>query len=360
MFGKLRSHFGCNLAIGVQVRFATKKASGSKTSMKDSVGRRLGPKKYEGQLVKPGEIIFRQRGTKFYPGEYTGIGKDHTIFSKELGYVRYYLDPFHPKRKFIGVALDISSKLPTPHFDPTPRRFGRKALDNPRAYMKEESSLPRREFLSNNNELKAQAEANTEKEQNEIKDYLKALNVAQSLDEELTVEYLHRVRSYIRNGITIQDAQFYARQHLKFKIQLQSKKEAWDQAKIDSTLKSLYENCNFIDRNVSFDNKFRLIPYITDDTKKEMKKKLADTILELKNNPNSKDAKKATTEMFENASHFLTISDELHFKKILSKLIHDFKSNVDLLKQKNGNIKFTKRFNYVNNEIEDIQDARAL
>ena len=53
----------------LQVRNATKRAAGSRTSMKDSAGRRLGPKKYEGQDVSTGEIIMRQRGTKFYPGE---------------------------------------------------------------------------------------------------------------------------------------------------------------------------------------------------------------------------------------------------------------------------------------------------
>lgn len=72
----------------------------------------------------------RQRGTKFYPGENVGIGKDHSIFALEPGVVRYYLDPFHPKRKFIGVALRRDLKLPSPHFEPTVRRFGRFELTN--------------------------------------------------------------------------------------------------------------------------------------------------------------------------------------------------------------------------------------
>ena len=60
---------------------ATKKAGGSSRNGRDSAGRRLGVKKYEGELVLPGNIIVRQRGTKIFPGEYVKMGKDHSIFS---------------------------------------------------------------------------------------------------------------------------------------------------------------------------------------------------------------------------------------------------------------------------------------
>ena len=60
---------------------ATKKAGGSSRNGRDSAGRRLGVKKYGGELVRPGNILVRQRGTKFYPGENVGIGKDHTLFA---------------------------------------------------------------------------------------------------------------------------------------------------------------------------------------------------------------------------------------------------------------------------------------
>ena len=60
---------------------ATKKAGGSSRNGRDSAGRRLGVKKYGGQLVFPGNIIVRQRGTKIHPGDHVGMGKDHSIFS---------------------------------------------------------------------------------------------------------------------------------------------------------------------------------------------------------------------------------------------------------------------------------------
>ncbi len=60
---------------------AHKKAGGSSRNGRDSVGRRLGVKKFGGENVIPGNIIIRQRGTKWHPGENVGIGKDHTIFS---------------------------------------------------------------------------------------------------------------------------------------------------------------------------------------------------------------------------------------------------------------------------------------
>ena len=68
---------------------ATKKAGGSSRNGRDSAGRRLGVKKYSGQIVIPGNIIIRQRGTKVHPGSNVGIGRDHTIFSKIAGRVKF-------------------------------------------------------------------------------------------------------------------------------------------------------------------------------------------------------------------------------------------------------------------------------
>ena len=68
---------------------ATKKAGGSSRNGRDSAGRRLGIKKYSGEIVIPGNIIARQRGTKWHPGENVGLGKDHTIFSLIEGSVKF-------------------------------------------------------------------------------------------------------------------------------------------------------------------------------------------------------------------------------------------------------------------------------
>ena len=68
---------------------ATKKAGGSSRNGRDSAGRRLGVKKFGGQVVIPGNIIVRQRGTKFHPGTNVGIGKDHTIFATKNGKVEF-------------------------------------------------------------------------------------------------------------------------------------------------------------------------------------------------------------------------------------------------------------------------------
>ena len=66
---------------------ATKKAGGSSRNGRDSAGRRLGVKKYGGETVIPRNIIVRQRGTKIFPGENVGMGKDHSIFSVVKGKV---------------------------------------------------------------------------------------------------------------------------------------------------------------------------------------------------------------------------------------------------------------------------------
>jgi large subunit ribosomal protein L27 len=68
---------------------AHKKAGGSSRNGRDSAGRRLGVKKYGGEVVIPGNIIIRQRGTKFHPGENVGMGKDHTIFALIEGHVSF-------------------------------------------------------------------------------------------------------------------------------------------------------------------------------------------------------------------------------------------------------------------------------
>ena len=66
---------------------AHKKAGGSSRNGRDSAGRRLGVKKFGGEFVISGNIIVRQRGTKFHPGTNVGIGKDHTIFATKDGKV---------------------------------------------------------------------------------------------------------------------------------------------------------------------------------------------------------------------------------------------------------------------------------
>ena len=68
---------------------ATKKAGGSSRNGRDSAGRRLGVKKFGGEHVIPGNIIIRQRGTKWHPGDNVGIGKDHTILALTEGKVSF-------------------------------------------------------------------------------------------------------------------------------------------------------------------------------------------------------------------------------------------------------------------------------
>lgn len=68
---------------------AHKKAGGSSRNGRDSESKRLGVKKFGGQKVVPGNIIIRQRGTKWHPGDNVGIGKDHTLFAKADGAVAF-------------------------------------------------------------------------------------------------------------------------------------------------------------------------------------------------------------------------------------------------------------------------------
>ena len=69
--------------------FAHKKGQGSTRNGRDSAGRRLGAKASDGEYVTGGSIIYRQRGTRIYPGVNAGIGSDDTVYAKVSGYVKY-------------------------------------------------------------------------------------------------------------------------------------------------------------------------------------------------------------------------------------------------------------------------------
>ena len=83
---------------------ATKKGGGSSGNGRDSAGRRLGVKKYGGQKVIPGNIIIRQRGTKYHPGDNVGLGKDHTIFALSNGVVKFYSG--RGGKTFVTITMD--------------------------------------------------------------------------------------------------------------------------------------------------------------------------------------------------------------------------------------------------------------
>ena len=68
---------------------AHKKAGGSSRNGRDSIGRRLGVKKFGDEIVVPGNIIIRQRGTKYHPGAGVGMGRDHTLFALVGGRVKF-------------------------------------------------------------------------------------------------------------------------------------------------------------------------------------------------------------------------------------------------------------------------------
>lgn len=83
---------------------AHKKAGGSSSNGRDSAGRRLGVKRYAGEIVVPGNILVRQRGTKVYPGANVGMGRDHTLFATAEGVVEFH----HKAQGRTYVAVKVS------------------------------------------------------------------------------------------------------------------------------------------------------------------------------------------------------------------------------------------------------------
>lgn len=76
------------LELNIQL-FAHKKGQGSTRNGRDSISKRLGAKAADGEFVSGGSIIYRQRGTKIYPGVNAGIGSDDTVYAKISGYVKF-------------------------------------------------------------------------------------------------------------------------------------------------------------------------------------------------------------------------------------------------------------------------------
>jgi len=81
---------------------AHKKAAGSTRNGRDSESKRLGVKKFGSEMVNAGSIILRQRGTQYHPGSNVGIGKDHTLFAKIEGEVKFEVKGPH-KRRFVSI-----------------------------------------------------------------------------------------------------------------------------------------------------------------------------------------------------------------------------------------------------------------
>ena len=85
---------------------AHKKSGGSSRNGRDSAGRRLGVKKFGGEAVIGGNIIVRQRGTKFFPGDNVGMGKDHTLFATANGAVKFITK--RNDRTYVNVVTPIA------------------------------------------------------------------------------------------------------------------------------------------------------------------------------------------------------------------------------------------------------------
>ncbi len=81
---------------------ATSKSGGSTSNGRDSISKRLGVKLFDGQVVNGGEVIVRQRGTRFHPGKGVGCGKDHTLFALASGSLKFHFG--RKGRKYVSIV----------------------------------------------------------------------------------------------------------------------------------------------------------------------------------------------------------------------------------------------------------------
>lgn len=251
-----------------QVRNATKRAAGSRTNKNDTAGRRLGPKVHEGNFVKPGQIIMRQRGTKIHPGENTDIGRDHTIFAMEPGYVRFYYDPFHPLRKYVGVSLTRDLPLPHPHFAPRSRRFGYEQIVEPEAAKQEEDHMSRKEYLQTP-ELKQKAEELEELLNSKRAEF--KTEISNKLGEptedilDSIVERMVNIYQLSRVGQSIEEAQAQATFNYIYDLKLKLKRGEIKDAESFNSLKEHYLNnvANATNSKLAVDSTGTIFDYLT-------------------------------------------------------------------------------------------------
>jgi ribosomal protein L27 len=343
-----KSFNGLSLGPVVQVRTATKKVAGSRTSMKDSAGRRLGAKAAENEPVKTGQILMRQRGTRFYPGENASIGKDHTIYASEPGYVRFYLDPFHPERKFIGVALKPELRLPTPHFEPRVRRLGYVPItdDNKAAF--EEKNLSRKDHLLRPTILK-----NLEDRQNrrskaleEYAEQLKCLFTELSEKEVvLAAERFLLIKNHFKNGVTLADSRAATTSIYFQDLKLQVKRGSISQEESEALRNEYTALIGKVDSSVSFDNKFQLTKYLTKEARKtqlsEFEQKLQAIV-----NAKGKDTKKQLEKTLEKSTLITPLEKKTLHAKFIKPLLP---STAGLSKTP-----VSKRWNYEKKRLEPL------
>ncbi|KAH8880559.1 hypothetical protein GQ53DRAFT_754983 [Thozetella sp. PMI_491] len=127
----LAERFACLRLDGARVivegrRYASVKSQGAyRIPNKKTKPKKLGAKRTGDQYVIPGNIIYKQRGTIWHPGENALMGRDHTIHAAAAGFVKYYRDPMkHPKRQYIGVVFNRNDTLPYPPGNPRKRKLG--------------------------------------------------------------------------------------------------------------------------------------------------------------------------------------------------------------------------------------------
>ncbi|QPG74688.1 hypothetical protein FOA43_002021 [Brettanomyces nanus] len=302
------------------VREAHKKAGGSKTHMQDSAGKRLGPKKHEGQEVKRGQIIMRQRGTNWYPGTNVGIGKDHTLFALEPGYVRYYLDPFHPKRKFIGIVLGKEDRLPYEHFAATHRRLGRRVIKNTVASQREEEYMSRKEQLIMPDIMK-EKQARDQKRAGKVAKFQNDLPkfVGDLSTEELAIaaQRMNAIDGFMRGGKSLEDGRFYATYNYNYETDLscRARKEI-SEAELESRKQEYAELAKKVDDKVMLDARFQLCKYLDAQQREERKKQDIEqlkTLIPDANKPVDKRVREKAMELIDDSC--FSLSEQIHLKR---------------------------------------------
>lgn len=188
------------------------------------------------------------------------------MFALEPGFVRFYYDPFHPKRKFVGVVLNKEDKLPADHFAPTSRRFGRDQILDPEDALKEKNNMSRKEYLLTPeiNKKYESIESRRSSVKEKLTSELSKLVPDLSSDEKTTaVQYLMSVRSFISGGRSVEQSQLFASRQFKLDATVDKQAGRITEEEFSQTISKFEELALKLNKSVAFNPTLDLIKYFT-------------------------------------------------------------------------------------------------
>ncbi len=215
------------------------------------------------------------------------IGRDHTIFANEPGFVQFYFDPFHPKRRLVGIALRKDIRLPLPHWEPRVRRFGHVLLADPVESKREMDHMSRKEYLAT--PIIKQAEekraADREVRKNKWAEIVPKIIDLQGEELNVAINRLISVRAFLSGGRSIKESRDLTTFNFTYDLTLATQRGEIAKEVAEKQKSEYLQVAEKVDATTTFDSRFRLYKSIPSDQKRQKVTKILAKIDELYKQP---------------------------------------------------------------------------